>query len=358
MASDGRINLKSRCSSDETLLSFDLLKGSKGETGLTGEKGEQGISGPQGQQGLQGPQGLQGSPGELRIYGDGSAGDRIISSSIILNDSNPQYQNFVINSGVTLTVPSGTIIRCRESFINNGTLQVLSAARNSTKYAENGGPPTSEPSATDAVAGGLGGNQISEGLAKSLLKPGLANAGDGNDVGATQSSGFGGGTIVIMAAESASNAGLIVADGDNGTALSSGGGAGGLIIIASKEEVDNSGSLRAAGGNGASYQPDNGSAAYAAGGGGGGGIVHLFATQVNNSGTTNVTGGNGGSAGAAGSLTAILKYGGRGGGGSGGDGGDGGTANPGNAANGSCSAGMDGGTGKVFVTQADPTAFL
>lgn len=359
----GVLSIKSKCGVGESLLTYELLRGEKGEIGAKGDAGAKGDMGLIGQTGPQGPQGLQGpqgSAGELKVFGDGSAGNRVISSNTTLDDSNPQYESFTIVSGVTLTVHSGTVIRCTNSFINNGTLQVINAPRNSPKFAENGGPPTAAPSATDTVAGGLGGNAIDSGVARSLLRPSLLTAGDGNGVVATPASGFGGGSLVVMAAGSILNSSnsIILADGESAATLSAGGGAGGLVILASMGEVINQGIIQANAGNGAALEPDDGSAAYAAGGGGGGGIVNLFAPSVSNSGTISVSGGLGGAAGVAGSLTGILKYGGRGGGGSGGSGGDGGTSNPGNAANGSSTSGMDGSNGKIFITQANPTAFL
>jgi hypothetical protein len=245
---NGSLSIKSNCGSGESLLTYELLRGEKGEsgakgdTGLQGDRGEAGLNGAtgsQGPQGLQGAQGPQGSAGELKIFGNGSAGVRVISSNITLDDSNPQYESFTIDAGVTLTVHSGTVIRCTGSFVNNGTLQVLTASRNSPKYAENGGPPTADPSATDSVPGGLGGNAIDSGVARSLLRPSLLTAGDGNGVGATPGSGFGGGTLVIMAGISVVNSSgaMIIADGESAATLSAGGGAGGLVILCAKQNL-------------------------------------------------------------------------------------------------------------------------
>ncbi len=107
--------------------------GAQGQPGPQGAQGLAGLQGAQGQQGLQGPAGnpgAAGAPGDLRIYGDGSAGSRTVSNLEAWAGSgvialNLQFQNFTVNPGATLTVPSGTVIRVAGVFQNNGTIRVL-----------------------------------------------------------------------------------------------------------------------------------------------------------------------------------------------------------------------------------------
>ena len=62
-----------------------------------------------------------------QVYGDGSAGSRTISQDLRLGDqgdTNLQCVDFTIEAGVTLTVQSGTVIRCTGTFINLGRIVV------------------------------------------------------------------------------------------------------------------------------------------------------------------------------------------------------------------------------------------
>src|SRR5262245_28730335 len=85
------------------------------------------VTGPQGEPGDQGAAGAPGADGSVRVYGNGSAGARTISADESwLEGGNPpaniQFTNFTIDAGVTLIIPSGTVIRCTGTFTNNGTL--------------------------------------------------------------------------------------------------------------------------------------------------------------------------------------------------------------------------------------------
>lgn len=46
------------------------------------------------------------------VYGNGSAGTRMIAVNTVLADANQQYTSLTVDAGVTLTVASGTVIRC------------------------------------------------------------------------------------------------------------------------------------------------------------------------------------------------------------------------------------------------------
>src|SRR2546425_2515539 len=68
-----------------------------------------------------------------RIFGDGSAGARVIDASQNLRqggvgDVNFQYTDFTVNPGVTLTIQSGLVLRCTGSFVNNGTIVIKTGA--------------------------------------------------------------------------------------------------------------------------------------------------------------------------------------------------------------------------------------
>jgi hypothetical protein len=107
----------------------DGTVGPAGPPGPTGPQGPQGDPGPQGPQGVQGIQGIQGIAGDLRVYGDGTAGERNVTANATLEDVNLQYTNFRVASGVVLTVPSGTVIRCTGTFTNDGTILVDTFSR-------------------------------------------------------------------------------------------------------------------------------------------------------------------------------------------------------------------------------------
>jgi hypothetical protein len=347
----------------------------------SGSPGPQGAAGPQGAQGPAGLQGVPGEPGtdgQLRIYGDGSAGSFTVSVSTNWGtaapaDQNLQFEDFTINSAVTLIVPSGTMIRARGTFTNNGTLTVTPYANGGEADLDNAtaadailAPPN--PGISPGVAGfgeravgasancdrGKGGIGIGSGLgAAAILNPGPLGGGGG--AGATNSTtagsgGDGGGVLVVLAQGSIDNSGTIRALGQSTLSLGGGGGGGGVIILASKTSITHSGTINANGGAGGPSGASTG-----AGGGGGGGIVQLIApTVTSTAGTINVAGGLPGTQGAVGSATGTgNRMGGGGGGGSGGNGGGGGTLvgnNPGVA--------VSGGAGFPLIRRFDPTALF
>ncbi len=292
-------------------------KGAKGDTGEKGEKGEQGIqgltgaTGPVGLTGLTGATGTAGADGSIRIYGDGSAGDQTISANAIFNSDNTQYENFTVMNGVTLTVPSGTVIRCSGSFFNQGNINVLPALRQHPKVSENGQVASGLQSGGNEAVGGIGGTALPEGAAKQIIRAGFLGGGDGYKLD-SEAGSSGGGNLVILCKNGISNlvGATITADGLDGGDLSRGGGGGGIVILASQSSVVNQGTIFARGGSGADLNSDNGSnTGYAAGGGA-----------------------------------------------CGGDGGDGGKVNEGLAVDNSASAGEDGTNGKVFLNPTDPTS--
>jgi len=295
-------------------------------------------------------------PSGPSIYGDGSAGARTISADTTLAEPNPQFTDFTVSAGVTLTVESGTVIRCTGTFRNDGTIVVGFGAEGSDQRGF-GGLDVSYTPAEAGVAlrapapgeygdnagiriGGVGGIGVSEYQARMILRPG-PKAGSGSGGAYSAPGKRGGGSLVVLARVSVHNGGVIAADGEDASTRC-GGGAGGIVILASADSVANTGTINANGGDGGANDTFAGR-----GGGGGGGIIHFLAPTVNN-GAANVHGGQGGAA--AGNVTQSPRQGGGGGGACGGAGGDGGLV----ALSNTPAAGAAGASGYVIVTAADP----
>jgi hypothetical protein len=369
-------------------------------------EGPPGPAGPQGPAGIQGPQGPAGPAGAdgidcwdlnangtldaatedingdgvgdardcvaARVYGDGSAGPLQIESDTdwsTMPVTNLNFTDFSIEGGVALTIPSGAIIRCTGTFVNNGTIVIVPEALGGATLGIDGttaSPAHQSPEAGiarapagsaeigDATAprqGGAGGLNVFEIQARFLLHPGLEAGGGGGAAGIDDAGLRGGGVLVVRARGALTNSGAIFADGQSASGVPSGGGGGGggLVILASGTSVSNAGAgtISARGGDGEA--PDGNEAAS---GGGGGGIVHIIAPTINVAvASVNVTGGAGGAAAAAGTITGSLRSGGGGGGACGGNGGAGATAET----DGSSAVGVGGGNGFLLQTTADPT---
>lgn len=338
---------------------------------FTGPQGATGI-GETGATGAAGATGATGADGQLKIYGDGSAGALHITGVTNLTDINTQYTNITIDSGAQLLVPSGSILRCTGNFINNnnGNLTILSgsyggylnSAASTNVYTA--ASRSAHPGAgfVNAMNGELGsaaaiirGGLITLGLSGAALGPTAlinSNLGGGGGGASSGQGGAGGGNLKILCAGSIVNNGNISAVPYPGSA-GSGGGAGGIIVLASKSSITASvtSSFDVYGGSGGS-----GSVNYAPGGGGGGGAVILIAPAISNSATLHD---NGGSAGTNATLVSDqLAFGGGAGGASFGNGGAGGTvpsSRPIAATN--ASAGSAG-NGSVITVVADPTALF
>ncbi len=323
------------------------------------------------------------------VYGDGSGGAKVVSSDENWNTAadapgNLQFTSLMIESGATLTVPSGTVIRCTESFTNYGTVFVRQAA-------EGGAAGVSDPSGPDfsstvvpplpgrstraaqtgdsgptisMLLAGSGGIGLSEFETRTLLMPGVTvgggGAAGGMDTGSNNLSenqgADGGGSLVVLAAGEITNEGWIHADGQDGEQPSGmndlgGGGGGGGIVLASMTSVTNNGTLTATGGNGADSDPNNGPS-----GGGGGGFVHMLAPEIADSGTTDASGGSAG-ANSMPITTNAERYAGGGGGASAGAGGHGGSIDAGLQPVAAGPAG-DGAGGFVMATEVNPTALF
>ena len=286
------------------------------------------------------------------IYGSSAAPSITYSSDTTLPAGSMEFNNFTVQSGVTLSVPSGTVIRCWGTFTNNGSIIVTYGAPGgfaaSDEMPLHGYERVANSGISAASAawgecftapnggahGGSGGVGISKAAATLLRYPG-ANAG-----GASGLYGDGGGSLVVLAKAGISNNGVITADGK--TDLGAGGG-GGVIILASSTSVINAGTLNARGGAGGAADV---SSNLGAGGGGGGGIVHLIAPTLQ-TGTYSVAGGAGGAEDAHAPGPSYYCAG-AGGGASGGNGGAGGSTTT------KAWAGTAGSEGYFITTQTDP----
>jgi hypothetical protein len=288
---------------------------------------------------------LTGNPGatgpSASVYGDGSDGALDISGTVDWTTTDPgstlQYSSITIESGATLTVPSGLILRSTGTVTINGTIIVASNPWAGKGIGSTPAQIDAAPSLCGCSLGQVsGGAAVNPLVGRLLLNPGTIGGGAGPAVdynlGASPfvTPAGGGGTIVILASGNISigSAGSIHADGDAGIApffSGGGGGGGGIIVLATKGTISSTGAglISATGGPGVAALPT----AYSAGGGGGGGIVNLLASSTPSiAGTINVKGGTVDST----IETAGFSSGGGGSGGAGGSSNNAGAASPGN----------------------------
>ena len=275
-----------------------------------------------------------GGGGGVSAYGSGSAGNVTISVPTDWTNVTPnlQFDNLTIDPGQTLTVPSGTIIRCTGTFTNNGTLVVGPGALGETW---SGGPlipnqPGERANSIKAPSTGDTGVSRAYPLSqlKNILHPGPFGGGNGRrgNGSPNNNGGDGGGSLVIRAMGGIVNNGTINANGGDAANVDTeddaggGGGAGGFLIFASAGNINNtSGTINLNGGdgaNGGSADDDHG------GGGGSGGVIHFLSPNAGAvGGTINL---NGGAAGGPGGAPQLGSAGGAGGamGSNGGAGGD------------------------------------
>lgn len=345
--------------------------GTNGAAGTTGTAGTNGAAGATGTAGTNGAAGANGLDGAIRVYGDGSAGDLTVAASAAIHTlaTNLQFENVVIDSGQTLTVPSGTTIRCTGTFTNNGTITVETGAVggffNTNNYDASATISARQPSRGLAISaglnaqigddnvallrlGGAGGGGLSAGLTDRLIRSDSWEAGSGGGASFSRFGGGGGGFLRVLCREGIVNNGAISADGADST-NGGGGGGGGIVLLASQQSVQNanSGSISVQGGDGGSANT-----ASSSGGGAGGGILFLLAPTVSNTGSVVVSGGV---AGASGVVTANPRSGGGGGGSMYGGGGTGGIVD--NSFGTAAGAGP-GNNGITITIQAEPTATL
>ncbi|HEY0685376.1 MAG TPA: hypothetical protein VGD45_23770 [Steroidobacter sp.] len=297
------------------------------------------------------------------MYGDGSAGDLVVSGVVdwtsVTAPTNLSFNNCTIQNGATLVVSAGTTLRCAGTFTNNGSILVQVGTRGGlinliaagvttpAMHSPQPGDMVHVPSMPAVDADGtftatLLGASGAFAAAKPYILGNLSGlrigggAGSGNSNG---TGGSGGGLLRVLVNGALSNSGIIDADAAGGA----GGGGGGIVILASRTSIANSGEISARGGDGFA---SNGTAGAC--GGGGGGIVVLAAPSVADSGTVDVTGGAAGVVAGPVSST-FARVGGGGGGGSGGAGGNGGNVNVATPTSAS-----DGTNGYVLTLQQDP----
>jgi len=305
----------------------------------------------------------------MSIFGDGSAGSKHISVDTTFDASNfnLQFNFFTIDAGVTLTLPSGAILRCLQTFTNRGTVIVSTAAAggqyvNNTSSTIDGGSRPAHAGVTPGAAGtgavdpgtvshgsgyaigGQGGIGLQGFAARQLLRPGPYGGGGG--AASYEGDGApGGGSLVILAQSGIVNSstGIIRASQPNEPTYGAGGGGAGWLIFASSGRILNTGTIEANGGNAYHF----GAASFGPGGGGGGGLVHFIAPHVS-IGNVSVAAGKRGADAPGGGNSPVT--GGGGGGASYGNGGNGSSVtmdNPDNNA-------TDGQPGAVFASQMDP----
>jgi hypothetical protein len=345
-----------------------LSNASSPGTGVSGPQGPQGPQGPAGQAGAQGPAGVDGS---LRVYGDGSQGSRTIAVSELMTEPLVQFVNLTISSGATLTVPTGTVIRCSGAFRNNGSIQILPEALGGVMDASSTTTLTVPSHASPGAAlvasvaasgeygvsavrlyGGRGGSSFSDPVLRTLVRLSVFGGGAGG-AGRDSTGGAGGGTLTVIAGGEIVNNGVLSANGANGIP-GAGGGGGGAVVLASKVSIANTGVIQVNGGAGGNSKLNS-----AAGGGGGGGLVHLIAPAVSVSpGSIQAKGGQ------AGTTTVAVNASPRAAGGGGGAGvgaGGGFGCSVSSAASGSLQSDCHDGEGAEnmpLVTIADPTSFF
>ena len=243
-----------------------------------------------------------GGGGGMTTYGDGSAGNLVIAGAVDWSASAPannnyQFNDLTINAGATLTILSGSVIRCNGTFTNNGTINVLPGVPEArwAGHPDDGYPRTQ--GFTENVKHAF--NYQALVATFHFGQKGGSNGADGGHTGLENFGGSGGGTLVIRAKTAFNNAGTINAAGGNGYLGSAntdtsgpGGGGGGFILIISDGNASNTGTINVKGGNGSA--PGTADDDHA-GGGGGGGMIHIVSPNANAvAGTFNVAGGTAG----------------------------------------------------------------
>lgn len=250
------------------------------------------------------------------FYGNGSCGDLTISQNSTFENPGCQYRNITIQAGATLSVVSGSIIRCNGSFTNNGTIAVAPGVvggqidgisslaiipailpahpGNSTGPAGSGSIVASSTGSASGGSRSQGNNGVSTGF----LAPALVGGGGG---GASYGyGGRGGGALTVLCKGLINNIGTISAVGQAGAGPGAGGGAGGVVTLASQTRVVQTGTVSVLGGGGSNSRTllslgDGSQAAISAGGGGAGGLIQIFAPSLGLIGGANLV--SGGSAG-------------------------------------------------------------
>ena len=231
--------------------------GPTGPAGPTGATGATGASGPTGATGATGATGPQGPAGSLGAYGDGSAGALVISANTDWSTSPPanlsmEYTDFTVNSGVTLTVPSGTTIRATGNITINGTIVVKPGAIEGGNYIANPGVALKTASqASVGISNNSGGTGLTTVSALSLIK-GRTNGGGSGARNPNNTGADGGGYIKIMTQGNLSipatgsinvNGATCVNSNSAGLGIPGGGGGAGGVIAFNQQGNINTGRI-------------------------------------------------------------------------------------------------------------------
>jgi len=272
-----------------------------------------------------------GGGGGSSAFGDGSSGALTVSSSQDWTDAGGDapaddgllFTDITINSGQTLTVPSGTILRCTGTFTNDGTLAVDFGQKGSS--ITNGPDLLSRDRGENLTGNGnwnVVGEPYDEVVLRQLLDPNAVTGQAGGIGNIWNGGGSGGGSVVILCETGIDNSGgtidaaggnaETVGDGTQCTFTGSGcdltaatdidddqrggggGGSGGLVVMATSGTIA-AGTVELGGGNGANG--GNSTTSTSGGGGGGGGVLHLIAPAASSvsTGSVDVSGGTRGS---------------------------------------------------------------
>lgn len=375
--------LAAGCTIDVRDPGADSGRSGSGAPGPAGPPGADGATGPAG------PQGVPGTPcwdlngngvndpdedrnrdgafnaddcgGQIALFGDASSGDLTLTADAdwsapgaapaLLN-----FANLVVPAGVTLTVPSGVVLRCTGDVLIDGAIVGTGGAVGGDLdfNAENADlfqfPALRAPDA-GVARGPAGFGEIDD--AGRDARPGTGAVGlnalqarmlranpFGGGGGAGDGAGTGGASITLIARGAITLNGSISCNGGPALGSGGGGGGGGVVILASNVAINLAGAVAARGGPGGavgtiSIGSDANAVpvvAVAGGGGGGGGIVHLVAPSIAiaPNAAVDITGGAGGLG--LRTVAPITRMGGGGGGACGGNGGDGGAVLPDNTA--------------------------
>ncbi len=266
------------------------------------------------QSAVAGPAGPSGPAGAVGLYGDGSAGALNITTSMDLNalptGYNHQFTTITVAAGATLTVPSGTILRCTGNATISGQIEVGTFSQQTTLAtgANNYNNLFPAPGIALTPAGGTSivvpGEGLLAGTAATLPLRSLGG-GAGLQPGGSREGG-GGGSFTLLAQGTLTITGGITATGARGTTFpgtsgsygtGGGGGGGGVLTLVGKAGIINNGVVSVkggAGGDGAFNTNFPTCNIVCGGGGGGGGVLRLLGASVSGSGQALVSGGDGG----------------------------------------------------------------
>ncbi len=272
---------------------FTLLQNHKNDTTVHVDAGTGGV----------------GTGGTGGIGGDGSGGALTVKADDWVKGINlPTTFNFTtchIGAGatptasVTVTIPSGMTIRCKNGFTLNANTTLNVGTGFGVGVAQTVAPL---PPALVQYSPGVGAKSVSKAIVKSSL--GILRHGG---------AGFnGGGYLRILSDGVIKINGTINANGKTGYNGGLGGAGGGIVLLESKLSIDIAGSINANGGNASNLADGSG--------GGGGGIVVLVGPEILKS--VNVSVNPGTATGNTGNCNGFCG-GNDGGGASGGNGGDG-----------------------------------